>query len=45
DHVGIVERIENGYVYTIEGNSSDSVRQRSYLLNSNRVFGYGIVAG
>jgi len=42
NHVGIVERVEGGYVYTIEGNSSDSVRRRSYLLGSNRIFGYGM---
>jgi len=39
DHVGIVERVEGGYVHTIEGNSSDSVRQRSHPLDSTRVFG------
>jgi len=42
DHVGIVERVEGGIVHTIEGNSSDSVRRRSYRLDSNRIFGYGI---
>ena len=31
DHTGIVEKVENGRVYTIEGNSGDSVRQNSYL--------------
>ena len=30
DHTGIVEKVENGRVYTIEGNSGDSVRQNSY---------------
>lgn len=30
DHVGIVERCENGIVYTVEGNSGDACRQRSY---------------
>lgn len=24
DHVGIVEKVENGRVYTIEGNTTDS---------------------
>ena len=43
DHVGIVERVEGGYVHTIEGNSSDSVRRRSYPLGSNRIFGYGLL--
>ena len=32
DHVGIVERVENGRVYTIEGNTADSCRERSYPL-------------
>ena len=27
DHTGIVEKSENGYVYTIEGNTSDSCRR------------------
>ena len=26
EHVGIVEKVENGIVYTIEGNSGDSCR-------------------
>ena len=43
DHVGIVERVEGGHVHTIEGNSSDSVRRRSYPLNSNRILGYGVL--
>ena len=34
DHVGIVQKVENGRVYTIEGNSSDSCRQRDYDINS-----------
>ena len=27
DHVGIVEKVENGLVYTVEGNSGDSCRE------------------
>ena len=30
DHTGIVQKVENGRVYTVEGNSGDSVRQNSY---------------
>lgn len=30
DHVGIVEKCDNGIVYTIEGNFSDSCRQKQY---------------
>lgn len=41
DHVGIVERVENGTVYTVEGNSSDRCRQRSYSLSYSGIFGYG----
>ena len=40
-HVGIVERVANGRVYTIEGNSSNAVRRRSYPLNHWRISGYG----
>ncbi len=39
-HIGIVERVENGVVYTIEGNSSDSVAQRNYSLSSGKILGY-----
>lgn len=40
DHIGIVDYCENGYVYTIEGNSSDQCRRRSYKLTDIRIFGY-----
>lgn len=39
-HTGIVTRVENGQVHTIEGNSNNSVRQRSYDLNAPRITGY-----
>lgn len=41
DHVGIVEKVENGYVYTIEGNSGDACCQRSYPIGHNEILGYG----
>ena len=44
DHVGIVERVENGVVYTVEGNSSDSCRQRSYSVGYYEIWGYGCPA-
>ena len=28
DHVGIVEKVENGKVFTIEGNSKDEVKEK-----------------
>ena len=44
DHVGIVERVENGVVYTVEGNTSDSCRQRSYSVGHYEIWGYGCPA-
>ena len=44
DHVGIVEKVEDGRVYTIEGNTSDSCRQRSYPVGYYEILGYGIPA-
>ena len=41
DHTGIVEKVENGRVYSIEGNSGDSVRQNSYPVGHYEVLGYG----
>ena len=43
DHVGIVEKCEGGIVYTVEGNSGDAVRERSYSIASNSIMGYGIL--
>lgn len=43
DHVGIVERVENGRVYTIEGNSNDMVRRNSYPVGYGEILGYGAV--
>ena len=44
DHVGIVERVEDGRVYTIEGNSDNMVRQNSYPIGYGEIKGYGVVA-
>ena len=41
DHVGIVEKCENGVVYTVEGNSGDACRQNSYLVGYYEILGYG----
>lgn len=40
--MGIVEKVENNYVYTIEGNSSDECRERMYKLGGKSIVGYGI---
>lgn len=39
-HTGIVSRIANGRVYTIEGNTSDRVAERSYAISDSRITGY-----
>lgn len=44
DHVGIVEKVENGRIYTVEGNSGDSVRQNSYPIGYYEIYGYGTPA-
>lgn len=41
DHVGIVESVKKGTVNTIEGNSGDAVRKRSYPVGDGRIYGYG----
>jgi len=43
DHVGIVEKVENGLVHTVEGNINDSVVQRKYSLADKRIYGYGLL--
>ena len=44
DHTGIVQKVENGIVYTIEGNSGDSVRINHYSVGHYEILGYGIPA-
>lgn len=42
NHVGIVEKVENNIVYTIEGNSTDDMcRQKEYSITSDFILGYG----
>ena len=43
DHVGIVQKVENGIVYTVEGNSGDSCRVNQYPVGHYEILGYGIV--
>ena len=42
DHTGIVQKVENGIVYTVEGNSGDSCRQNQYPIGHYEVLGYGV---
>ena len=44
DHVGIVERVENGVIYTIEGNSGDACRRRSYPVGHYEIYGFAAPA-
>lgn len=44
NHVGIVRYSANGYVYTVEGNASDMVINKSYPLSSEKILGYGLPA-
>lgn len=39
-HTGIVYKVDNTYVYTVEGNSSNQVRRRSYKLSDSYIYGY-----
>ena len=43
DHTGIVERVENGIVYTVEGNSGDSCRQCQRAVGNYEILGYGVL--
>ncbi len=44
DHVGLVESCDGNYVYTIEGNANDAVKQLCYSVGSSDVMGYGTPA-
>lgn len=41
NHTGIVVNVTETFVYTIEGNSSNKVQNRSYSLNDKSIAGYG----
>lgn len=43
DHVGIVEKCENGNIYTIEGNKSQMVKRCVYNVNNAYIYGFGLV--
>ena len=40
-HTGLVTKCDGSKVYTIEGNSSDMVKEHSYSLKSTKISGYG----
>ncbi len=41
EHTGIVEKCEDGLVYTIEGNSHDVCRSKWYAIGDRTIMGYG----
>ena len=42
DHVGIVEKVENGVIAVIEGNYSNAVKRRTLKINGKYIRGYGV---
>jgi len=42
NHVGIVQKVENGKVYIIEGNTSNSCKVKEYSLDYYEILGYGV---
>ena len=45
DHTGIVEKVENGTVYTVEGNSGDACCENTYSVGCYEILGYGFYEG
>lgn len=43
DHVGIVEKVEGGVLYTIEGNRSDACGRYEYDINDPVLYGYIVI--
>lgn len=43
DHTGIVEMVNNGRVYTAEGNSSNTCIEKSYPIGWYEIYGYGVL--
>ena len=41
DHVGIVQKVENGMIYTIEGNSGDACKVKMYPSCYYEILGFG----
>lgn len=39
-HTGLVYAVSGGYVYTIEGNSSNMCKKRSYVMTDSYIYGY-----
>jgi len=40
DHIGIVEKVENGIIHTIEGNSNNVVKRNTYRIGHGNIRGF-----
>ncbi|MBZ2063863.1 GBS Bsp-like repeat-containing protein [Streptococcus sanguinis] len=40
DHIGIVEKVENGIIHTIEGNSNNVVKRNTYHIGHGNIRGF-----
>ena len=43
NHVGIVTKVSDGYIYTVEGNRGDAVAEGSYSADSLYIYGFGFI--
>ena len=43
NHVGIVTKVSNGYIYTVEGNRGDAVAEGTYSADSIYLYGFGVI--
>ncbi len=43
DHVGIVQKVEDGIIYTVEGNSGNLCRVNRYSVGQYEIMGYGVL--
>ena len=43
NHVGIVTKVSDGNIYTVEGNRGDAVAEGSYSADSIYIYGFGVI--
>ena len=43
DHAGIVQKVENGIIYAVEGNSGNLCRVNRYPVGQYEIMGYGVL--
>lgn len=44
DHVGIVVNVADGFINTMEGNSSNKVQRGRYATGDSTIYGYGVIS-